>query len=133
MGSLEQLGSSCLAAHLVIAKWWLVLKLSEGWSGLGIQDGSSDYMFDASDGVTETPGGCLGIILSFFLHVATWDSSQHGRLGVISGTLDMAAGFPQGQCPKRPKQKLQVIHSETTATFYCFDGASPNSVQERTT
>lgn len=133
MGNLEQLGRSCLDARLVVAKCWLVLKLSEGWSGLGIQDGSSDYMFDASGGVTETPGGCLGTILSFSFHVATWASSQNGRLGVISGTLDMAAGFPQGECPKRPKQKLQVIHSETTATFYCFDGASPDSVQERTT
>lgn len=128
MGSLAQLGRSCLAAHLVVAKWWLVLKLYEGWRGLGIQDGSSDYMLDASGGVTEKPGDCLGIILSFSLHVATWASSQHGRFGVISGTLDMAAGFLQGECPKRPKQKLQVVQCETTATFYCFSGASPDSV-----
>lgn len=126
MGSLEKLGRSCLAAHLVVAKWWLVLKFSAGWNGKGIQDGSSNYMFDATSGVTETPGGCLGIIHSFSFHAATWASSQHGRLGVISGTLDMAAGFPQSECPKRPKEKLQVIHSETTATFYCFHGASPD-------
>lgn len=53
---------------------------------LGIQDGSSDYMFDASGGVIETHGGCLGIILSLSLYVATWASLKHGRLDVISGT-----------------------------------------------
>ena len=42
----------------------------------------------------------------------------------------MVSDFPQNECSKRAKQKLQVLPRETTARWYCYRGASPDSVGE---
>ena len=39
--------SSSLGAHPVVVRWWLGLKLPEGWAGLQIQDSFVNDMFDA--------------------------------------------------------------------------------------
>ena len=75
---------------------------------MGVQDGCFNHTFDASVGVTEIPGGCLGTVL--FL-------SPYGQLGLPHSTADLGSlvglwiwelAFPEGTFQKTKGEVASV-------------------------